>query len=205
VISDVTTVRWGHLDDRDARPLGALLSADELSRAAAFRFERARSRVVAARGLLRMVLGERLGLDPRRIEFSYSEHGKPRLAGDTGLRFNLSHSNGLIALALCDGREVGVDVEAKRDELWTTGIARRYLPAPAAREIERRTGAERAAEFFRAWVRQEAYVKGRGAGLELIGERPIGWSVADLELTDGYAGAVAIEGAAPVQVSSGSV
>jgi 4'-phosphopantetheinyl transferase len=198
------TVRWGWLDSHDADGFEPVLSPDEIDRAASFRFARDRSRYVVARGLLRTLLGERLGIDPERVAFAYGEHGKPRLAEDTGLRFNLSHSNGLMALALCEGREVGVDVEAKRDDLFTTGIARRYLPAPTADEIERRTGTERTAGFFRAWVRQEAYAKGRGAGLELIGESPRGWSIADLDLAGGFAAAVAIEGA-PVQVDASSV
>ncbi len=198
------TVRWGWLDGHDADGFEPVLSPDELDRAASFMFARDRSRYVVARGLLRTLLGERLGIDPDRVAFAYGEHGKPRLAEDTGLRFNLSHSNGLVALALSEGREVGVDVEAKRDELFTTGIARRYLPAPTADEIECRTGTERTAEFFRAWVRQEAYAKGRGAGLELIGETPRGWSIVDLDLADGFAAAVAIEGA-PVQVDATSI
>ena len=198
------TVRWGWLDGHDADGFEPVLSPAELDRAASFRFARDRSRYVVARGLLRTLLGERLGIDPERVAFAYGEHGKPRLAEDTGLRFNLSHSNGLMALGLCEGREVGVDVEAKRDELFTTGIARHYLPARAADEIERRTGTERTAEFFRAWVRQEAYAKGRGAGLELIGESPRGWSIADLDLAGGFAAAVAIEGA-PVQVDASSI
>jgi 4'-phosphopantetheinyl transferase len=203
-MSGDVTVRWGWLDRHDADGFEPVLSPDEGDRAASFMFARDRSRYVVARGLLRTLLGERLGIDPERVAFAYGEHGKPRLAEDTGLRFNLSHSNGLMALALCEGREVGVDVEAKRDELFTTGIARRYLPAPTADEIERRTGTERAAEFFRAWVRQEAYAKGRGAGLELIGESPRGWSIADLDLAGGFAAAVAIEGA-PVQVDASSI
>lgn len=195
-MSGDVTVRWGWLDRHDADGFEPVLSPDERDRAASFMFARDRSRYVVAHGLLRTLLGERLGIDPERVAFAYGEHGKPRLAEDTGLRFNLSHSNGLMALALCEGREVGVDVEAKRDELLTTGIARRYLPAPTADEIERRTGTERTAEFFGAWVRQEAYAKGRGAGLELIGRIPASadWSVVDLELVDGYAAALAIEG-----------
>jgi 4'-phosphopantetheinyl transferase len=198
----VATVLWGHLDRLDAASVEPLLSGDERSRAASFRFERDRSRFVAARGLLRMVLGEHLGADPKRIEFAYGERGKPRLAGDPGLRFSLSHSGGVVALALCEDREVGIDLEARRELLVSEGIARRYLPPLSAAKIERRTGSERSREFFRAWVRQEAYAKARGAGLELMGEspNPEDWSIADLELLDGYAAALAIEGPAPVDV-----
>jgi 4'-phosphopantetheinyl transferase len=196
-MSGEVTVRWGRLDRFDADGFERLLSPNERSRAAAFRFPRDRSRFVAARGLLRTLLGDRLGVDPKLIEFSYGEHGKPQLADDEqNVHFNLSHSAGVMALAICEGREVGVDVEAVREDLFAEGIARRYLPAEVAEEIERRAGTERSREFFRAWVRQEAYAKGRGAGLELIGQSPDpeDWTILDLDLSRGYAGALAIEG-----------
>ncbi len=146
-------------------------------------------------------------MDPRRVELILGERGKPRLADDsTDLRFSVSHSGDLVALAFCSGREVGVDVEARRNDLCSEEIARRYLPARVAKEIERRAGAERMAEFFRAWVRQEAYAKARGVGLELIGESPSAhWLITDLDLADGYSAAVAVEGPTPVQVAAGSL
>ena len=57
----------------------------------------------------------------------------------------------------------------------------------------------------RAWVRQEAYAKGCGAGLELIGESPNGWSIADLDLIGGYAAALAVEGTAPVRIETSPI
>ena len=204
-MSGEVTVRWAELDAL-GESLAALLSADELARARRLRFDRDRARFIAARGLLRTLLGERLSVEPARLAFAYGEHGKPRLAGpDSGLRFNVSHSGGLAAFALCEGREVGLDVEAKRGDLFTEGIARRYLPAEVADRIERRAGGERVEEFFRAWVRQEAYAKGRGEGLALIGQSPEGWAIADVEPMDGYAGAVAVEGSAPLRLSGGPI
>jgi 4'-phosphopantetheinyl transferase len=198
----VATVHWGDLDRSDSGSFEGLLSPDERSRAESFRFQRDRSRFVSARGLLRTLVGERLGRDPSRIEFAYGERGKPRIAGRDDLHFNLSHSDGVVALAICEGREVGVDVEAQRPGRSMEGISRRYLPPEVASEIERTTGTDRLRAFYRAWVRQEAYAKGRGEGLELIGEAPDPrrWSIADLELIDGYAAAVAVQGAAPVRV-----
>lgn len=193
------TVRWGGLDRHRSDHFEPLLSPDERDRAASFRFTLDRSRYVVSRGLLRTLLGERLDIDPAQIEFAYGGHGKPRLADDSRVRFNLAHSGGVVALAFCEGREIGIDVEAQRHDLLAQAIARRYLPAQLAMEIERRPEAGRAREFLRAWVRQEAYAKGRGVGLELIGEKPQGWSIADLDLLDGYAAAVAVEGA-PAQV-----
>jgi 4'-phosphopantetheinyl transferase len=189
-------VRWADLDGCDPTGFGRLLSVDELERAARLRFERDRSRFVAARGLLRALLGEHLGLDAALIEFDYGEHGKPRLREQTGLRFNLSHSGSLLVLALCEGREVGVDVEAIRDEIAAESIAGRFLPAEIATEVERLSGSARTEAFFRGWVRQEAYAKACGAGLELVGHSPDPerWSVVDLHLAPGYAAALAVEG-----------
>jgi 4'-phosphopantetheinyl transferase len=189
-------VHWGRLDRCDTESLEALLSADERERAASFRFPRDRARYVAARGLLRTLLGERIGLDPSRVEFAYGERGKPRLAVENGLRFNLSHSDGVVALVLSEGRDVGIDVEAERPGPSLEGISRRYLPEHVATEIEHAAEADRPRAFYRAWVRQEAYAKARGAGLALIGESPAldRWTVIDLDSPDGFAGALAIEG-----------
>jgi 4'-phosphopantetheinyl transferase len=206
-MSGTVTVRWGRLDQQEPDRFLSLLSPDELERARSFRFARDRSRYVIARGLLRTILGERLALGPEQVEFAYGEHGKPGLAGETRVTFNLAHSNDLVAIALSDGREIGIDVEARRDDLAIEGIARRYLPASLASEIERRPRDERAQKFLRAWVRQEAYAKARGGGLALIGESPdpLSWSVIDLDSPDGFAGALAIEGGEELIANPASV
>ena len=196
-MSREVTVRWADLDGFDPEALEPLLSGDELARGRRLRFARDRSRFIVARGLLRTVLGERLGSAPGAIEFAYCERGKPRLGSETGPRFNLSHSGPVLALALSEGREVGIDIEAIREGITAEGIARRYLPAGVAAEVGRRSGPERTEEFFRAWVRQEAYAKARGGGLELIGQAPgPDWTVMDLEIAPGYAAALALEGGA---------
>jgi 4'-phosphopantetheinyl transferase len=196
-MSSLAEVRWAELDRLDHAGFAALLSPDELSRAGAFISDLDRDRFVAARGTLRTLLGERLGRDPKAIKFAYGKRGKPRLADDSRLRFNLSYSRGIVALALCEGREVGIDVEVVRDGVSIERIARRYLPARATHHLGGCPDDDgRSLEFFRAWVRQEAYAKARGAGLEGIGEwpDPARWAIVDLDLRDGYAAAIAIEG-----------
>lgn len=203
-MTQTATVRWAVLDDRDPDSYEALLSTDERDRAALL--HRGRARFIVARGLLRTLLGEFLHADPAAVEFAYGERGKPRLAGaGTDLRFNLSHSEDLVALAFCRDREIGIDVEVVRADRSVEGIARRYLPPDTVSEIEGYPEAQRTEAFYRAWVRQEAYAKGRGAGLELIGESPEGWWIADLNLIGGYAAALAVEGTAPVRVATSPI
>ena len=193
------TVRWGRLDEHRADRFEPLLCAGERERAASFRFARDRERFVVARGLLRTLLGECLGQEPGRIRFAYGERGKPRLAGAGELRFNLSHSRDVVAIALSEGREVGIDVEARREFPRAEGIARRFLPPAATGGIDW-AGKDLSRDFFRTWVRQEAYAKGCGAGLAAIGVRPSAWTLADLELPNAYAGAVAVEGTTRLRV-----
>jgi 4'-phosphopantetheinyl transferase len=154
--------------DLDRLP-GALLreplSTDERERGRRFHFERDRRRFVTARGLLRRLLGHYLGLDPSRLRFGYGPRGKPFLAGEDELRFNVSHSGGLALLAFARGREVGVDVERERPVPEAEDIARRYFSAWEERELRLLTEGERRAAFFRCWTRKEAFIKATGDGL----------------------------------------
>ena len=70
-----------------------LLSADEEDRRARFHFEGDRQDFTFARGMLRILLGAYLEIDPRAVGFEYSEHGKPALADGhqrPELQFNVS-------------------------------------------------------------------------------------------------------------------
>ena len=88
------------------------LSEDELARANRFNFPRDRTRFVAARGMLREILGQRLSRSPSEIEFRYSDHGKPSLLEmQPPVNFNLSHSEDLAALAVSQSIDLGVDIE----------------------------------------------------------------------------------------------
>src|SRR5258708_39001227 len=55
------------------------LSTDEISKAERFYFERDRRYFIAARGLLRTILGKYLKTDPSCLRFCYNPYGKPAL------------------------------------------------------------------------------------------------------------------------------
>jgi len=164
---DRDEVHVWHADlDRVPEPVHAdSLSADERERGRRFRFERDRRRFVAARGLLRVLLGRYLDVHPAGVRFGYGPRGKPFLASGDGLRFNVSHSGGLALLAFAWRREVGVDVERVRPVPEAEDIARRYFSPWEAADLLRLPEGERAAAFFRCWTRKEAFVKATGDGL----------------------------------------
>ena len=184
----------------DATPeLRDTLSPAECVRAERFHFERDRRRFIAARGLLRTILGRYLDLDPREVRFVFGEHGKPALDGACStLRFNLSHSDDLLLLAVSHAREVGVDVEFMRADVPFGALADRYFEPEDAWRLRLLPPAERAWHFYELWTSTEARLKaggrGLGGGTHIVA--PDRWSLLRLTPAAGYAAALAVEGGA---------
>jgi 4'-phosphopantetheinyl transferase len=150
--------------------LESTLADQERERAGRFISERDRDRYIAARGILRDLLGKYLGCAPRSIEFAYGPYGKPALAAAAPrpeICFNLSHSHGLAAVAIGQEREVGIDVELIRAEFASEAIAKRYFSAREIDELSRLPAELRTEGFFLCWTRKEAYIKAKGDGLQI--------------------------------------
>jgi 4'-phosphopantetheinyl transferase len=141
------------------------LSADERERAARFRFAHLARDFATARGLLRTILGAYLDRPPHALTFAYGRHGKPRLAIDADVEFNLAHSGRLALVAVACSQPVGIDVELKRPVPEVEFLAQRYLAPLEWTAIERLPPEEREAAFLMCWTRKEAYLKARGDGL----------------------------------------
>jgi 4'-phosphopantetheinyl transferase len=188
--------------NRDTLPLElALLSPEERERAARFRFETDRRRFIACRAAVRRLLGAELGRPPESLTFVYGPHGKPALSGETSLRFNVAHSGPLALLALTDGIELGVDIEAIRPDLATSEVAATVFTGAERAQL---LGPNRVDRFFQLWTRKEAYLKAIGEGFASpILEIPAGWLLEDLPIDHGYRAALAYPGATrlPFRVS----
>lgn len=157
----------------------SLLTADELARAARFRFDRDRRRFVAARGALRVTLSRYLQLAPEQICFAYNAYGKPALSAvfdDSRLRFNVSHAHELALYAVTRGCEVGVDVEFTNTAFNSNGgsdragdvcleLAEQFFAPVEAATLRALPEAMRTQAFFNCWTRKEAYIKAVGQGL----------------------------------------
>ena len=176
----------------------AVLSSAETQRAARFHFEKDRTRYMAAHVWLRLILSRYLVCPAREIEFGVGAHGKPALAGSCGaLHFNLSHSGDLMLLAISAIGEVGVDVEQIRSGVSCVDLAKRYFEAREAQELRILAEPQRTDRFFELWTSTEARLKASGAGLSngatII--NPDRWSLLTLTPAEGYAAALAVEGA----------
>jgi 4'-phosphopantetheinyl transferase len=143
----------------------SMLSADERARAGRFHFERDRHRFIVARGILRTLVAQRMGLMPARVAFTYRAYGKPAVAADSTLDFNLSHSGNRALFAFCRKGRVGVDLEALDGDVDVMALAKRYFhPRETMALLQLPQGLRRPA-FFACWTRKEAVVKATGEGL----------------------------------------
>lgn len=146
--------------------LWRILSAEERARADRLRYDRGPERFIAGRGALRILLGNALGIAPEAVRLRARPNGKPELEGasDSDLRFNLSHSGDLAAIAVAFGREVGIDLERLRP-LDYDGLAERFFAERERSELKRLPADRRMLGFFNCWTRKEAYLKATGEGL----------------------------------------
>ncbi|MBB5516314.1 4'-phosphopantetheinyl transferase [Rubricella aquisinus] len=140
----------------------ALLSRDEQDKAAAFRFFRDQRDYVMAHALLRRELARAVDRAPASIPLTTDAKDKPVLLG-AGPAFNLSHCDGLVAVAL-GPRALGVDVESvgtdTQAEIWDQVLhpdERRWLAGlPAAAQPY---------AFRQFWTLKEAVLKADGIAL----------------------------------------
>jgi 4'-phosphopantetheinyl transferase len=175
----------------------ATLSHDERDRSARLRFARDRQRFIAARGVLRALLGRYLGTHPGQIRFVYNAFGKPALSPEFGspLKFNLSHSADLALIAIAADADIGVDLEYIRAQPDYAEIARHFFSAAEVDRLNRLPSHLHAPAFLSCWTKKEAYVKACGEGLAMPdGPRARRWSLYTLQPAPGYIGALAVEG-----------
>ncbi len=202
--------------------LFARLTPEEQERALRYKMAKPREEFVIGRGLVRGLLGELLGCDPRAVPFAYLPSGKPFVDAPGAPHFNLTHTDGVAVLAVAN-RRVGVDVERVRTVLNAAGLVKRYFSPAECAAFAALDEAVRPAAFFRGWTCKEAVVKAAGATVSCLAEFDVcldpardprvlgvraeeltgdGWALAHWARQN-VAIAVALEGDGPLAVEEG--
>ena len=147
-----------------------LMSADEHERMGRFVFERDRKAFLLTRALVRTTLSRYAPVAPADWTFIANAHGRPELLdrppGVPDLRFNISHTDGLIACAVTIGREIGVDVENIGRHMQHDVAGRHFAPKEVS-DLRQLPDDEQRKVFFDYWTLKESYIKARGFGLAL--------------------------------------
>jgi 4'-phosphopantetheinyl transferase len=182
--------------------LARTLNEEERRRAARLQDPEAAAHFVAARGILREILGSYLEVEPAGVDFDYEEHGKPFVVAPTPLHFNVSHAGDRVLVAFSSGPRVGVDMERVRPLSHPERIARRAFSEPELLSWLALAEEHRLIGFFERWTRMEALAKLLGHGVwRLLADRSEllrTISFHQLSAPPGFIATVAVEGSHPV-------
>lgn len=147
-----------------------LLDASERRRMERLRTQSHRDRFAISHALVRRALSRYAPVPPAAWRFARGARGRPELAAPQlghGLRFNLSHTDGLAACAVVRDLDIGVDAEAAARVREPVKLAARFFaPAEAAAVRALPADAQRGG-FLDYWTLKEAYMKARGLGFAL--------------------------------------
>lgn len=204
---------WSTNLDREREQIDefrGFLTEPERQRAAKFLNPLHGDRWIVARGYLRQILSRYLDLRPAQIAFTYSDRGKPALAGSR-IQFNLSHSRDRAVYGISAKAPIGIDIEYIHPLPAADLVDRFFSPAEQAIFHSLPIDSQQAA-FFHAWVQKEAYLKACGTGLSTPLDRievsidpstPAAiisaptdaiWHIQKLEISPEYASAIVIGG-----------
>ena len=147
----------------------ALLHDDERRRWQRFLSSDAADQYLVARALLRTSLSRYVSVAPGDWRFDTTEHGKPFIAEPSGvaLGFNQSHTFGLVACAIHETQDIGIDVERVDPGIDHESLAGMVLVDQERARLGSIAKAERADTFFRYWTLKEAFIKAVGLGLSM--------------------------------------
>jgi 4'-phosphopantetheinyl transferase len=159
------------LDDPSQERLRRPLRPEECEREARFRFPRDRQTFLLARALVRQVLSAYTGIAPEDLRLQANAHGKPEMAAAHGdarrISFNVSHTDGLIALAVMRRGAIGIDTEKVSSRAASLEIAQRFFAPSEVASLGQVAADALPRQFFRYWTLKESYVKARGVGLSV--------------------------------------
>jgi 4'-phosphopantetheinyl transferase len=153
------------------REYRSLLSESERQQELRFHFARDQRRYLITRALVRTVLSRYADVGPREWVFAVNDYGRPLIANVAAtagkLSFNVSHTDGLIVLAVAHGHEVGVDVENTSARAACIDIADRFFAPAEVRALHELPQARQQQRFFEYWTLKESYIKARSMGLSI--------------------------------------
>lgn len=149
----------------------ALLTEEERRQEFRFYFPDDQRRYLVTRAMVRTVLSRYLDIAPAEWRFANNEYGRPAIANlgpeACDLRFNISHTRGLIALGVTQERELGVDVEDILTREVSLEIADRFFAPAEVAELATVPRERQQDRFFEYWTFKESYIKARGMGLSI--------------------------------------
>jgi 4'-phosphopantetheinyl transferase len=145
-----------------------LLNLEEQQRAKRYLDRRAQLVFVAARGILRSLLGAYMDCHPREVVFEIGSKGKPHVRyqlDSDWIEFNLAHSSYTCLFGFTRKNPLGVDIEKISSLPAANNLARRFFHPVEIDYLEGLPSSEHLKAFYRIWTLKEAVLKAEGSGL----------------------------------------
>lgn len=139
------------------------LPYSEKKRVGNFHFPELKHTYVMAHAFLNYQLLKKLKCTIEQLKFSFNPHQKPLIL-DSGIGFNLSHSNNSWAVVIADNCEMGVDIEFINAKKNLFQITEYYFSIDE--QIRFNYANNPVLEFYKIWTRKEAYLKMKGIGID---------------------------------------
>jgi 4'-phosphopantetheinyl transferase len=149
----------------------ALLSNEERQRQQRFYFAKDRHRFLLTRALVRSVLSRYATINAEDWIFSKNAFGMPLIDNRDStaqkISFNISHTAGLIILAVGTERSLGIDTENTRIREAALDAAHRFFANSESAALAHLPFEMQHERFFQYWTLKESYIKARGMGLSI--------------------------------------
>lgn len=158
------------LPDEWAAANEVILSTGERARYARYIRDSDRELFLVAHVLMRTTLSRYADIAPQDWTFETDEHGRPEITNaraPEGLRCNLSHTDGLVALVVHDAADAGIDVERVGAVADMHSVARTVFADGELAQFATLPADARPVRFTTLWTLKEAFIKAKGMGLAL--------------------------------------
>ena len=135
------------------------LTKEEIIKSKDYKSEIAKINYLVSRAILNLALKDLLEKEIDDLTVKRDKNNKPYVESTLGLKFNISHTEGLVLLAFFK-REVGVDIEKINYKFEFKDILENCFTKDEITNIDNNI-----ISFYRYWTAKEAYLKCDGIGL----------------------------------------
>lgn len=135
------------------------LTKEEIKKSKDYKSEIAKINYLVSKAILNLALKGLLEKEIDDLTVKRDKNNKPYVESTLGLKFNISHTEGLILLAFFK-REVGVDIEKINYKFEFKDILENCFTRDEIINIDNNI-----ISFYRYWTAKEAYLKCDGIGL----------------------------------------
>ena len=156
--NDLTLIK-AYTDKLLEEKLLSYLTEEEIIKSKDYKSEIAKINYLVSRAILNLVLKCLLEKEIDDLIVKRDKNNKPYLENTIGLKFNISHTEGLVLLAFSK-REVGIDVEKINFKFEFKDILENCFTRDEIINIDNNI-----ISFYRYWTAKEAYLKCDGIGL----------------------------------------